>query len=156
MSTRPDADDDPPPSEPDEGPGGGRRELGEGAVADRSTARRILVVEDEFLVALLLEEELHALGFSIVGPFTSVATATEAARREHFDLAILDINVAGEMVFPVADALSARGVPFLFVSGYGEMNLPERHRTTPCLAKPCEQTALAREIERLLSAHRRE
>ena len=112
-------------------------------------------MEDEFLVALLLEGELEVLGFTVVGPFTSVATAIEASRREYFDLAILDINLGGEMVFPLADELSARCVPFLFVSGYGELALPERHRATPRLAKPCDQFALAREIERLLPAHRR-
>ena len=124
--------------------------------AGGSTGKRVFVVEDEFLGALLLEEELLALGFTIVGPFTSVATAIEAARREQFDFAILDINLGGEMVFPLADELSARGVPFLFVSGYGEMNRPERHRGTPCLAKPYEQTGLVRAIDLLLAARRRE
>lgn len=139
MNAPPDRDGGSPPPEPARSP----------------AAARVLVVEDEFLVALLLEEELRALGLSMVGPFMSVAAAIEACRREQYDLAILDINLRGEMVFPVADELRALGAPFLFVSGYGEMNLPERHRGAPCLAKPCDQAALAREVERLLSAHRR-
>jgi DNA-binding response OmpR family regulator len=112
------------------------------------------VVEDEFLIALLLEEDLRALGFSVLGPFSTVATAIEASRREHFDVAILDINLGGERIFPLADELKARCVPFLFVSGYGEADLPAGHRATPRFAKPCDPTALAREIERLLTAHR--
>jgi DNA-binding response OmpR family regulator len=154
MNTGPDPDKLAPPSEPGIGSDGGSPVQGHDGGADRSSSRRILVVEDEFLVALLLEGELEALGFSVVGPFTSVATGIEASRREHFDFAILDVNLGGEMVFPLADELSARGVPFLFVSGYGEVALPERHRAAPRLAKPYDQSALAREIEHLVAAHR--
>jgi DNA-binding NtrC family response regulator len=156
MNKRPDADNLSPSSESDMGSDGGSPVPRRPGGADRSSSRRILVVEDEFLVALLLQGELEALGFSIVGPFTSVTSGIEASRREDFDLAILDVNLGGEMVFPLADELSAHGVPFLFVSGYGEVVLPERHRAAPRLAKPYDQTALAREIERLLAAHRRE
>lgn len=119
---------------------------------DRSTAVRVFVAEDEFLVALLLEEELRSLGFSIVGPFASLAAATEASRRERFDVAVLDVNLAGEMVYPLAAELEARKVPVLFVTGYGSANLPERFRTFARLAKPYEREALAREIKRLLAA----
>ncbi len=111
---------------------------------------RVLVAEDEFLVALLLEEELRLNGCSVVGPFTTLAVALQAARREAFDLAILDINLNGEMVYPLADELLARGAPFLFVSGYGSVNLPERFKPLPRVPKPYDPAALLREIRQIL------
>jgi len=119
---------------------------------DRSAFKglRVLVVEDEFLLALLLEEELVSAGCSVVGPFSGLAQAMEAARRETFDLAILDINLNGEMVYPLADELSGSGVPFIFMSGYGLSNLPERFRTAPRIAKPYDPAILVREMQRAL------
>ena len=111
---------------------------------------RVLIVEDEFLVALLVEEDLRAVGFSILGPFSSLAPALAAAGRERFDVAVLDINLGGEMVFPLADALAARGVPFIFLSGYGAADLPARFKAAPRLAKPHDPTALIKEIERVV------
>jgi CheY-like chemotaxis protein len=89
---------------------------------------RILIAEDEFLVGIQLEEELRSAGCSIVGPFSTLEKATLAARREGFNLALLDINLNGERVYPLADELSARGVPFIFLSGYLSTALPERFR----------------------------
>jgi DNA-binding response OmpR family regulator len=108
---------------------------------------RVLVAEDEFLVGVQLEEDLRSAGCSIIGPFNSLEAATEAARRERFDLAILDINLNGDMVYPLADELSARGVPFIFLSGYVSKDLPERFRRSPQLAKPHDPAALRKEIE---------
>ena len=112
----------------------------------------MLVVEDEFLVSLLLEEELRSLGCTIVGPFKRLAEATAASRREVFDLAILDINLDGEMVYPLADDLAACNVPFVFVSGYNSPSLPEQFSGRPCVAKPYETFTLASEVTRLLAA----
>ena len=89
---------------------------------------RILIAEDEFLVGVQLEEDLRSAGWSIVGPFSTLETATLAARRERFDLALLDINLNGIPVYPLADELHARGTPFIFVSGYLSAALPERFR----------------------------
>jgi CheY-like chemotaxis protein len=116
-----------------------------------SPAARVLIAEDEFLVSLLLEEELRSLGCSIVGPFKRVAEAVAASRSQAFDFAILDVNLGGEMIYPLADELEARNVPFIFTSGYGSMSLPERFRAHVCLTKPYDGAALVNEISRLLA-----
>ena len=112
----------------------------------------ILVAEDEFLVYLALEEELRAAGYVVVGPFPSLAATQEAIAREHFDLALLDINMGGEMAWPVADALIAKNIPVIFLSGYGAGVLPERFLALPRLAKPYDPALLLREIRRVLQA----
>jgi DNA-binding response OmpR family regulator len=117
-----------------------------GASTEPPSRRHILVAEDEFLVATVLEEDLRAAGYGIVGPFASLAKAVEAARSERFDLAILDVNLNGEMVYPLADELLSRGVPFLFLSGYGKAHLPERFRALPQLAKPYDPRDLLRRV----------
>ena len=118
--------------------------------SDPADPLRILVAEDEFLVALLLEDDLRREGFEVLGPFARLGQALEAARREAFDLALLDVNMNGEMVYPLADELLARGLPFLFLSGYEATSLPERFRAAPRLAKPYEPAALLRQIERIV------
>jgi CheY-like chemotaxis protein len=140
----------PIPSDPPDRNSDGQAPEGRRGVDASLQGLRVLVAEDEFLVALLLEEELRSLGCSIVGPFTNLAMATQASRRDPFDLAILDINLSGELVYPLADELLAREVPFLLLSGYGAANLPERFRTSPRLAKPYDPAALVREIRRIL------
>jgi hypothetical protein len=77
------------------------------------------------LLAMELEGHLQGLGYTIVGPFGDLARATEACRREAIDVAVLDTNLNGEMVYPLADDLSAHGIPFIFVTGYSASNLPE-------------------------------
>jgi DNA-binding response OmpR family regulator len=101
-------------------------------------------------VALLLEEELRALGCVVVGPFTNLAAAIDAARREAFDLAILDVNLNGEMAYPLAVELLARKTPFVFLSGYAATDMPERFGASPRLAKPYDPAALVREIKRIV------
>lgn len=111
---------------------------------------RILVVEDEFLVAIVLEEDLKTFGIDVVGPYSSLEAATEAARNEAYDLAILDVNLNGTMVYPLAEELIERGKPFLFLSGYESVHLPERLRTVPRLAKPYYPRALVGLISELV------
>lgn len=118
-------------------------------------AKRILVVEDEFLVAALLEDDLNAAGYAVVGPFTSLASATQAARGGRLDLAILDVNLNGEMVYPLADELLARKVPFIFLSGYGLQDMPEKYRGAPRIAKPYDPPALIREVSRIVPQEHR-
>jgi DNA-binding response OmpR family regulator len=108
---------------------------------------RVLIAEDEFLVGVQLEEDLRSAGCAIVGPFSTLETATQAARCERFDLAILDINLNGDMVYPLADELSARDVPFIFLSGYISADLPERFRESPQITKPHDPVALIKEIQ---------
>ena len=112
---------------------------------------RILVVEDEFLVSLDLEAMLRALGGEVIGPFASLDRATAVARAEALDVALLDVNVGGQLVTPVADALAERAIPFVFCTGYDAASLPAPHAAVPILMKPCQAQQLK---EALLSALR--
>jgi DNA-binding response OmpR family regulator len=115
----------------------------------------ILIVEDEFLLAAMLAEDLKAAGFSTLGPVASLAAGMRAAAEESFSLAILDVNLAGEMVYPLADELAARNIPFLFLTGYGASHLPDRFRNVPHISKPHDPALLTSEIARILSAAER-
>ena len=109
---------------------------------------RVLIVEDEFLLAMSLEDDLVAAGCTPVGPFSNLASAIEATRREEFDLAILDVNLNGEPIYPLADELLSRRKPFVLVTGYGAASLPERFRDLPRLPKPYDLANLIKEIGR--------
>jgi len=98
--------------------------------------KRILVVEDEMMVAMLVEDMLTDLGHTVIAVASHMDRAVEYAERGEFDLAILDLNLNGEKSYPVAEALRARKVPFLFATGYGEGVLPEDFRNVPTLQKP--------------------
>lgn len=105
--------------------------------------RRILVVEDESLVAMLLETILEDMGCTAVGPAATVdeglALVADGAR---LDAALLDVNVAGRQVFPIAQALRDRGVPFVFSTGYGEGGLPDEWRGQTTIQKPFTEAAV--------------
>lgn len=110
---------------------------------------RILIVEDEFLPALILEEELRSAGWETLGPFSNLSEARSASLTNQFDIAVLDINLNGELVYPLASDLAARGIPFIFLSGYIGRDLPEHFRNHPRLSKPPDPIVLKREILRL-------
>ena len=97
---------------------------------------RVLVVEDEFLVATLIQDMLESAGYLVLGPIPRLAEALDAAGREAYDAAVLDVNLAGERVYPVAEVLSRRNVPFVFVTGYGPNSLPPEYADRPRLCKP--------------------
>lgn len=97
---------------------------------------RILIVEDEMLVAMLVEDVVLDLGHEVVGPAMRLEDALRAVDEQDFDFAILDINLAGKQSFPVADRLTQRGTPFMFASGYGAAGLADPYRTAPILQKP--------------------
>jgi CheY-like chemotaxis protein len=103
---------------------------------------RILIVEDEALVAALLEDRLCALGCDLVGSAATVSEALDLVARERIDAAVLDVNINGEMVFPVADALRDRGIPFVFATAYGAAGVAERHNRHAVLDKPYQERAL--------------
>jgi two-component SAPR family response regulator len=105
---------------------------------------QILVVEDEFLVALEVEEALEHMGCKIVGPFAKLNKAVEAAQRSPLDGAVLDINLNGEMVYPLAELLENLSIPFVFITGYTAADLPERFRAFRRLTKPLDANALRR------------
>ena len=105
--------------------------------------RRVLVIEDESLVAMLLETILDDMGCAVVGPESNIDDGLISATTEpSLDAALLDVNVAGREVFPVAEALKARGVPFVFSTGYGEAGLPEHWRGNPTIQKPFTEAAI--------------
>ncbi|MQW89475.1 response regulator [Sinorhizobium saheli] len=113
---------------------------------------RVLVVEDEFLVALQIENDLAAAGYTVVGPFTSLSASIAASRAEHFEIATLDLNLRGEFVYPLIDELVARCIPILLLTGYADSDLPERFRALPRLGKPFDGSLLVRKIAELLPA----
>jgi DNA-binding response OmpR family regulator len=118
-------------------------------------APRIFVAEDEFLLAVMLEDDLRQNGFAVVGPFTRLEQAREAAATEDFDLALLDVNMNGQMAYPVADTLVARQIPFIFLTGYGRAALPEHLRGARCVPKPYDPAVLIEEVKRLTSVLKR-
>ncbi|HEX5464137.1 MAG TPA: response regulator [Burkholderiales bacterium] len=100
---------------------------------------RVLLVEDESVVAMLLEDILGELGCEVVGPVAQIDKAVEMAQHEKIDAAILDVNLNGRKVYPVADALAARSIPFIFATGYGRDSLRAPYDDRPMLQKPFQQ-----------------
>jgi CheY-like chemotaxis protein len=118
--------------------------------------RCILVVEDEYFLADDLREMLAGAGAEVLGPVASIGEAnTLIAAGSPIDAAILDVNLSGEAVFPVADALQARDVPFVFTTGYDQWALPERFANVPRLEKPLTGSNLLTLIAPLVEAKSR-
>lgn len=116
--------------------------------------KHVLVVEDEFLVAIDIEAELHDNGARVTCAAT-LASAEACAKNEHFDAAILDVNLHGKASYPVADYLRQAHVPFLFHTGQGEKRaLTERYPGVEVCNKPCDGTALVSMLGRVLSTAR--
>ena len=120
----------------------------------RATQQRLLLVEDEFLLSTVLAADLQAAGYEVLGPCATVSAAMDAVQSKAFDGAILDINLKGELVYPVAEELERRRIPFMFLSGYALANMPERFRAHPRLPKPTDLTVILREVQNLLRAKR--
>jgi two-component SAPR family response regulator len=110
---------------------------------------RILVVEDEALIALVIEDTLTSLGYEIVGPTGKLETALRLATEERLDAAILDISIRDQKVYPVAEQLLARGIPFVLASGYSDWALPENLRDQPRLTKPFTTEQLTEQMRNL-------
>jgi PAS domain S-box-containing protein len=117
---------------------------GRGAVvgAMQGNKSRVLLVEDEALVAMMIQETLHEFGYQVVGPLNSASEALAAAREGHFDAAVLDINLGDGLVYTVAEILGVRGVPFVFVTGYDADSVDPRFSEVPVLQKPIERDML--------------
>jgi CheY-like chemotaxis protein len=113
-------------------------------MTERAQRRRVLVIEDEVIVGMLLEDMLDELGCEVAAISTHIEEALQLARTLDIDLAILDINLGGEQSFPVADVLSSRGVPFMFATGYGAQILKPPYSGTPILQKPFQLGDLQR------------
>ena len=109
--------------------------------------KQILIVEDEFLVAMLLEDLLAELGHRVVACAAQVDAAMEFAEQTNIDFAILDINLGGVKSFPVAEILRRRRIPFVFASGYGADGLTDQFRNVRTLQKPYDPRELKRAID---------
>jgi CheY-like chemotaxis protein len=114
-----------------------------------STAKklRVLVIEDEGLVAMLIEDMLTDMGHEVGATASRMRDALEIAKRGTFDVAIVDVNLDGQPSYPIADILTERAVPFAFATGYGAGGLDTRYSDTPVLAKPFVKA----DLEKLLS-----
>ena len=119
---------------------------GEGVLA----GRRILLLEDEMMVAMLVQDMLEDAG-SILTPANTIPKALALVETERFDAAILDVNLAGKQSYPVADALAARGIPFVFSTGYSHAGLDPAYRDIGVLAKPYRSETLLDVMTALLS-----
>lgn len=113
---------------------------------------RVLVVEDEYLLADDLSYALAEAGAEVLGPVPSIEEATSLiAKGERIDAAVLDVNLRGDMVFPVADALVARNIPFAFATGYDRWALPDRFASAPRIEKPFKSFRIAAELAPLIA-----
>jgi len=115
------------------------------------TGKRLLVVEDEFLVGMMAKKLLEGLGAAVLGPYARLADGIAAAKGERFDGALLDFNLAGELAEPLADYLIAHGVPFIFLTGYQRDSIDRRYANVPLLQKPIEPESLERVLISLLA-----
>ena len=115
--------------------------------------RRYLIVEDEYLVASDLLDTLEGAGATVYGPVSDVRHAMEVLAEPSFvlDAAILDINLRGDMVYPVATLLMKRGMPFLFATGYQRSLIPAEFSNAPCLSKPVSDAVLIATLQKLAS-----
>jgi CheY-like chemotaxis protein len=114
-----------------------------GSISIPPTGLRILVVEDEAIVAMMLEDILTELGHHVVGPIHRVNKALEIAQNDPIDIALLDVQVAGTEVYAVAERLAERRIPFVFTTGYGKRGLRESFSGRPVLQKPFSVKSLS-------------
>jgi CheY-like chemotaxis protein len=110
----------------------------------------ILLVEDEVMIRMMVADMLEELGYSIAGEAGDIDEGVRLVQSSDFDIAILDVNVNGKVITPVAEAVELRGLPFVFATGYGVQGLPEKFRDRPTLQKPFQIETLARTIEMVL------
>jgi CheY-like chemotaxis protein len=116
-----------------------------------AASKRVLIVEDELMIRMLLEGMLTDLGHIVAAEAGGLDEAISLAKQAEFDVAVLDVNLNGTPVTPVVEILLQRGVPFIFASGYGQRGLPEAYRTAPVLQKPFQADALQEAIEAVVS-----
>jgi len=109
---------------------------------------RVLVVEDEVAIAMLVEDMLLDLGVVVIGPAGRLSQGKSLAESEEIDVAILDVNVAGESVYPIVDVLARRGIRFIFSTGYGAGGIDPSWRDRPVLQKPFTQSELENALEK--------
>jgi CheY-like chemotaxis protein len=114
--------------------------------AQSAGGKRVLVVEDELMIRMLLQDMLADLGHSLAAEASRIDEALALANQAEFDVAILDVNLNGQPISPVVEILIDRGLPFIFATGYGQRGVPEPYRTRPTLQKPFQMDALGAAI----------
>jgi CheY-like chemotaxis protein len=112
----------------------------------REVTKRVLLVEDELLVGMMMRDLLIETGFFVVGPVTTLSEAVSVARSQHFDGAILDVNMGTDFVYPLAELLKEQEVPFIFVTGYASETVDARFSDVVALQKPIDQERLSRAL----------
>ena len=118
--------------------------------ATRPPGGSVFLVEDEVMIRMMVADMLEELGYSVAAEAGEINEAIRLAQSTEFDLAILDVNVNGKVISPVAELIKARNRPFIFATGYGSSGLPEEYRDRPALQKPFQLETLARMIESAL------
>jgi CheY-like chemotaxis protein len=116
-----------------------------------ANGKRVLVVEDELMIRMLLEGMLTDLGHTVAAEAGAIDEAISLAKEAEFDVAVLDVNLNDQPITPVVEVLIKRGVPFVFASGYGQRGVPERYRQNPTLQKPFQAEALAQALDAALA-----
>ena len=109
---------------------------------------RVLVAEDEFLVGLMLEENLKYSGWDVVGPVASLEGLLSTIADQHFDIAVLDVNLNGTMVFPALEAIARKGRPVILVTGYGAKAIQQGTKVAAVFAKPYDYALLEAQIRK--------
>ncbi|WP_116894155.1 response regulator [Pseudomonas syringae] len=117
---------------------------------DRTSHPKVLLVEDETMLAMLMEMMLEDLGFATAYHASTLNDGIEYARNGEYDLAILDINIIGGNSFPIAAAIADRAIPFMFCSGYGRLGIPDAWLNRRCVAKPFSAEQLSEALSELL------
>jgi CheY-like chemotaxis protein len=120
--------------------------------AKRPAGSSVFLVEDEVMIRMMVTDMLQELGYSVAAEAGEINEAIRLAQSIDFDLAILDVNVNGKVISPVADLIKARNLPFIFATGYGSSGLPEEYRDRPALQKPFQIETLARVIDNTLKS----
>src|SRR6266478_6374151 len=110
----------------------------------------VFLVEDEVMIRMMVADMLEELGYSVAAEAGEISEAIRLAQSAQFDLAILDVNVNGKVISPVAELINARNIPFVFATGYGSSGLPEEYRDRPALQKPFQIESLAQVIDTAL------
>jgi CheY-like chemotaxis protein len=115
-------------------------------MATRPQGCSVFLVEDEVMIRMMVADMLEELGYSVAAEAGEIGEAVKLAQSTEFDLAILDVNVNGKVITPVAELIKARNRPFIFATGYGSSGLPEEYRDRPALQKPFQLETLAQMI----------
>jgi CheY-like chemotaxis protein len=124
----------------------------DGARANIMTSTRpprgsVFLVEDEVMIRMMVADMLDELGYTVAAEAGEIDEAMRLAQNTYFDVAILDVNVNGKVISPVADLIKARNRPFIFATGYGSSGLPEEYRDRPALQKPFQLETLGKMID---------